>query len=54
MMSFLHKSKATILNLLKSLPAAHIAEKKDFEVWGHQFVDAMVSQRRIGGVDMAH
>jgi hypothetical protein len=43
MTSFLRKSKATILNLLKSLPAAHIAKEKDFEVWGHQFVDATVN-----------
>jgi hypothetical protein len=54
MMFFLCKSKATILDLLKSLPAAHIAEEKDFEVWGHQFVNAMVSQVHIGGVDMAN
>jgi hypothetical protein len=32
MTSFLRKSKATILNLLKSLPDDHIAEEKDFEV----------------------
>jgi hypothetical protein len=43
MTSFLRKSKATILDLLKSLPATHIAEEKDFEVWGCQFVNAMVS-----------
>jgi hypothetical protein len=43
MTSFLHKSKAAILDLLKSLPAIHMAREKDFEVWGHQFVDAVVS-----------
>jgi hypothetical protein len=53
MTSFLHKSKATILNLLKSLPAMHITEEKDFEVWGCQFVDTVVRQVHIGGVDMA-
>jgi hypothetical protein len=54
MMSFLHTSKATILNLLKSLPATQIAEEKDFEVWGCQFVDTVVNQGHIGGVDMAN
>jgi hypothetical protein len=34
MISFLHKSKAAIIELLKSLPDAYIAEEKDFEIWG--------------------
>jgi hypothetical protein len=32
MTSFLCKSKAAILDLLKSLLDAHIAEEKDFEI----------------------
>jgi hypothetical protein len=50
MMSFLCKSKATILNLLKSLPDMHIAEEQDFEVWGCQFVDIVVSHIQIGWI----
>jgi hypothetical protein len=53
MTSFLRKSKVAILNLLKSLPDAHIAEEKDFEIWGRQFVNAVVSRIQIGGVDIA-
>jgi hypothetical protein len=53
MTPFLHKSKATILDLLKSLLAVHMAKGKDFEVWGCQFVNAVVSHIQIGGVDMA-
>jgi hypothetical protein len=34
MTSFLRKSKVAILDLLKSLLDAHIAEEQDFEVWG--------------------
>jgi hypothetical protein len=30
MTAFLHKSKASILNLMKLLPDAHIAEEEDF------------------------
>jgi hypothetical protein len=30
MTAFLHKSKASILNLMKSMPNAHIAEEEDF------------------------
>jgi hypothetical protein len=46
---FLRKSKAAIMDLLKSLPAVHMAEEKDFEVWGHQFVAAVVSRIQLGG-----
>jgi hypothetical protein len=49
MTPFLHKSKVAIIELLKLLPDAHIAEEKDFEVWGRQFVDAVVSHIQIGG-----
>jgi hypothetical protein len=34
MTSFLHKSKASILELMKMFPDAHIAEVDDFEAWG--------------------
>jgi hypothetical protein len=34
MTSFLCKSKATILDLTKMLPDAHIAEVEDYEAWG--------------------
>jgi hypothetical protein len=30
-----------------------MAEEKDFEIWGCQFIDAMVSHIQIGGVDIA-
>jgi hypothetical protein len=47
MMSFLHKSKATILDLMKMLPDAHIAEVDDFEAWGWQFIDVVVSCMKL-------
>jgi hypothetical protein len=53
MTSFLCKSKATILDLLKSMPDAHITEEEHFVVWGRQFVNAAVSQIEIGGMDTA-
>jgi hypothetical protein len=53
MTSFLCKSKATILDLMKTLPDAHIAEVDDFEAWGQQFVNAAVSHILVGGVDTA-
>jgi hypothetical protein len=37
------KTKTTLLNLMKSLPEAHITEEADFVVWGRRFVDAAVS-----------
>jgi hypothetical protein len=37
------KTKAALLNLVKSLPEAHIAEESDFVAWGQQFVDVAVS-----------
>jgi hypothetical protein len=49
MTSFLRKSKAAILDLMKMLPNAHIAEVDDFEAWGQQFVDVVVSCIKIGG-----
>jgi hypothetical protein len=53
MTTFLCKSKAVILDLLKLLPAIHMAEEKDFKVWGCQFINAVVSHIQIGGVDIA-
>jgi hypothetical protein len=53
MTSLLHKSKATILDLLKLMPNAHIAKEEDFVVWGQQFVDTAVSHIKMGGVDTA-
>jgi hypothetical protein len=43
MTAFLHKSKAVILKLMKTLPDAHIAEEEDFVAWGRQFIDIVVS-----------
>jgi hypothetical protein len=34
MTAFLHKSKASILDLMKSMPNAHIADEEDFIAWG--------------------
>jgi hypothetical protein len=52
MTAFLHKSKASILELMKLMPDAHIAEEEDFVVWGGQFVDVTVSRISIEGVDV--
>jgi hypothetical protein len=38
MTAFLRKSKATILELMKTLPNTHIAAKEDFVMWGRKFV----------------
>jgi hypothetical protein len=45
MTAFLRKSKASILNLMKSMPDAHVAEEEDFVVWGQQFVNIAVSRK---------
>jgi hypothetical protein len=42
MTAFLRKSKATILELMKTLPDAHIAAEEDFVVWGRKFIDIVV------------
>jgi hypothetical protein len=34
MTAFLHKSKASILELMKLMPNAHITEEEDFIAWG--------------------
>jgi hypothetical protein len=44
MSAHLLKTKATLLDLVKLLPEAHIAEESDFIAWGRQFVDVAVSQ----------
>jgi hypothetical protein len=43
MSAHLLKTKAALLDLMKSLPEAHIAEESDFITWGRQFIDATVS-----------
>jgi hypothetical protein len=49
MTAFLCKSKAAILELMKTLPNAHIAEEADFVAWGHRFVNLVVSRKQLGG-----
>jgi hypothetical protein len=49
----LRKSKAFIIELMKLMPDAHIAEEEDFVAWGQQFIDVTVSRVQIGGVDKA-
>jgi hypothetical protein len=53
MTAFLCKSKASILELMKSMLDAHIAEEEDFVAWGRQFINVTVSHIQIGGVDKA-
>jgi hypothetical protein len=45
MTAFLRKSKAALLEHMKSMPDAHITEEEDFVVWGRQFIDIMVSRK---------
>jgi hypothetical protein len=45
MTAFLRKSKATILELMKMLPDAHIVVEEDFVAWGRKFVEIMVSRK---------
>jgi hypothetical protein len=49
MTAFLRESEASILNLMKSMPDAHIAEEEDFITWGRQLVNVAVSHISIGG-----
>jgi hypothetical protein len=44
MSAHLLKTKTMLLDLMKTLPDAHIAEESDFVAWGRQFVDVAVSQ----------
>jgi hypothetical protein len=50
--AFLCKSKAALLEHMKSMPDAHVAKEEDFAIWGRQFVDIVVSHKLIGGVDV--
>jgi hypothetical protein len=43
MSAHLLKTKMTLLDLMKTLPDAHIAAEVDFIAWGRQFVDVAVS-----------
>jgi hypothetical protein len=43
MTAFLGKSKAALLDHMKTLPDAHIAEEADFIAWGRQFIDVVIS-----------
>jgi hypothetical protein len=49
MTAFLRKSKAAILELMKTLPDVHIVEEEDFVAWGHKFVEIVVSRKQLGG-----
>jgi hypothetical protein len=44
MSAHLLKTKAALLDLVKSLPEAHIAEESDFVAWGRQFIDVVINQ----------
>jgi hypothetical protein len=43
MSAHLLKTKAALLDMMKTLPDVHIAEEADFVAWGRQFVDVAVS-----------
>jgi hypothetical protein len=43
MTAHLLKTKTALLNMMKTLPNAHIAAEVDFVAWGRQFVDVAVS-----------
>jgi hypothetical protein len=43
MSAHLLKTKTMLLDLMKTLPDAHIAAEVDFVAWGRQFVDVAVS-----------
>jgi hypothetical protein len=51
MTAFLRKSKASLLDLMKSMPDpdAHIMEEEDFIAWGCKFVNIAVSRKQLGG-----
>jgi hypothetical protein len=49
MTAFLRKSKVAILELMKTLPDAHIVEEEDFVAWGRKFVEIVVSHKQLGG-----
>jgi hypothetical protein len=43
MSAHLLKTKTALLDMMKTLPDAHIAAEVDFVAWGRQFVDVAVS-----------
>jgi hypothetical protein len=43
MTAHLLKTKTALLDMMKTLPDAHIAAKVDFVAWGRQLVDVTVS-----------
>jgi hypothetical protein len=43
MSAHLLKTKAALLDMMKTLPDAHIAAEVDFVAWGRQFVDVAIS-----------
>jgi hypothetical protein len=43
MSAHLLKTKVALLDMMKTLPDAHIAAEVDFVAWGRQFVDLAVS-----------
>jgi hypothetical protein len=43
MTAHLLKTKMTLLDMMKTLPDAHIATEVDFVAWGQQFMDVAVS-----------
>jgi hypothetical protein len=43
MTAHLLKTKTALLDMMKTLPDAHIAAEVDFVAWGRQFVDVAVS-----------
>jgi hypothetical protein len=45
MTAYLRKSKASLLDHMKSMPDAHIANEEDFVMWGRQFVEIAVSRK---------
>jgi hypothetical protein len=43
MTAFLRKSKVALLEHMKTMPDAPVADDEDYTVWGRQFVDIAVS-----------
>jgi hypothetical protein len=49
MTAHLLKTKTALLDMMKTLPDAHIVEEADFVAWGRQFIDATVSHVQLRG-----
>jgi hypothetical protein len=49
MTAHLLKTKTALLDMMKTLPEAHIAEEADFVAWGRRFVDTAVSLVQLRG-----